>query len=70
MALFAVIEDGVVTNVIIADTKEIAEQVTKQTCIEFQDTPNAPSIGFNYDGDKFIQPTPTISETETITPTE
>jgi hypothetical protein len=70
MALFAVIKDGVVTNVIIADTKEIAEQVTKQICVEFEDTLNAPSIGFTYDGKKFTQPTPTIFETETNEPTE
>jgi hypothetical protein len=56
MALFAVIEEGIVTNVIIADTKEIAEQVTAKTCVEFENTPDQPSIGWAYDGTNFIQP--------------
>lgn len=69
MALFAVIEEGIVTNVIIADTKEIAEQVTEKTCVGFENDAFQPSIGWSYDGKKFIQPEPpkiAVEETPTI----
>ena len=55
MANFAEIQDGVVTNVIVADTKEIAELVTGQICVEYTDS-NSPNIGWTYDGTKFIAP--------------
>jgi hypothetical protein len=64
MATFAEIQDGVVTNVIIADTKEIAELVTGLTCVEYTDS-NPAGIGWTYDGTKFIAPvvaTPIIPE--------
>jgi len=35
MATFAVIENNTVTNIIVADTKQIAEEVTGMTCIEY-----------------------------------
>lgn len=42
---FAVIENDIVTNIIVADTKEIAELVTGKTCIEYAEgTP----VSFNY----------------------
>jgi hypothetical protein len=55
MANFAEIQDGVVTNVIVADTKEIAELVTGLTCVEYTDS-NPAGIGWTYDGKKFIAP--------------
>jgi hypothetical protein len=56
MAKFAVIENGIVQNVIIADTKEIAEKVTGFTCVEF--TPENPAhIGLGFNGITFEQPT-------------
>lgn len=56
MGMFAVIEDNVVINTILADSKSIAEEVTNKTCIEYtQDNPLG--IGFIYDGEKFINPT-------------
>jgi hypothetical protein len=40
MATYAVIENGTVINVIVADSKEIAEQITEKTCIEYtEDSP-------------------------------
>lgn len=58
MAIFAVIKDGIVTNVIVADSKEIAEDVTGLTCIEYdQDSSNAAHIGYTYDGTNFITST-------------
>jgi len=56
MANYAVIKDGTVINTIVADSKEIAEQVTNLTCIEFQLEPGAPGVGWTYDGTNFIAP--------------
>jgi hypothetical protein len=56
MANYAVIKDGIVTNVIIAESQEIAESVTGLTCIEFQLEPGAPGIGWVYDGTDFSAP--------------
>lgn len=55
MATFAVIENGLVTNTIVADTKEIAELVTGQTCVEYTENKRA-GIGWTYDGQKFVEP--------------
>jgi hypothetical protein len=57
MANFAVIENGTVLNVILADSKAIAEEVTGKTCIEFTAT-NPAFIGLGYDGTTFEQPAP------------
>ena len=56
MARYAVIKDGTVNNIIVADSKEIAESVTGLTCIEFQLEPGAPGIGWSYDGTDFTAP--------------
>lgn len=54
---FAVLENNVVENIILADTIEIAQQVTGKTCIEYSDT-NPAGIGWTYDGEKFVAPQP------------
>ena len=55
MANYAVIEHKTIVNVIVADSKEIAEEVTEKLCIEL------PEIGFGigntWDGEKFVKPT-------------
>lgn len=56
MANYAVIKDGLVTNVIVAESKEIAESVTSLTCIEVNNEPGAPGIGWSYDGSSFSAP--------------
>ena len=56
MANYAVIKDGIVNNVIVADTKEIAEEVTGLTCVEVEHVPGAPGIGWSYDGTNFTAP--------------
>ena len=56
MAKFAVIENDIVKNVILADTKEIAEQVTGLTCVETV-SENPAHIGLGFDGTTFEQPT-------------
>jgi hypothetical protein len=61
MANYAVIKDNIVNNVIMADTKEIAETVTGLTCIEYTDE-NPAGIGWSYDGAEFTAPV--VEETE------
>ena len=56
MANYAVIKDGIVDNVIVADTQEIAEQATGLTCVEIEYLPGSPGIGWSYDGAEFTAP--------------
>jgi hypothetical protein len=55
MTNYAVLNNNTVTNVIVADTKEIAETVTGSTCVEYTNE-NPASIGWTYDGENFIAP--------------
>lgn len=55
MAKFAVIEDNKVKNVIIAESKAIAEDVTGSTCIEYTDS-NPAYVGYGYADGVFEQP--------------
>ena len=61
MANYAVIKDGIVDNVIVADTKEIAEIVTGLTCIEYTEE-NPAGIGWSYDGAEFTAPVVEVTE--------
>ena len=56
MAKFAVINNQIVENVIVADTKAIAEEVTGKTCVEYT-IQNPAGIGYTYNGTIFIPPT-------------
>ena len=56
MANYAVIKDGVINNVIVADTQEIAETVTGLACVEVPNESGAPGIGWAYDGAEFTAP--------------
>ena len=67
MSNYAVIKDGIVENIIIADSKEIAENVTGLICVEYINEPGAPHIGWSYDGISFSAP---IIETPIEEPTE
>ena len=44
-----------VTNLIVADTKETAEQITGFMCIEYTDV-HSVGIGWTYNGSTFEQP--------------
>lgn len=55
MAKFAVIENEKVINLIVADTKEIAETATGFTCVEFTSEDKI-DIGDNWDGSEFTKP--------------
>ncbi len=52
MATFAVIDSNIVENIIVADTKEIAEEVTGKECVEYTDS-NPAHIGWTYANDVF-----------------
>ena len=53
---FAVIENGIVTNTVIAEDVETAEQITGSSCIEYTEG-QYPHIGLGYVDGEFIQPT-------------
>ena len=55
MANYAVINNNIVENIIVADTKEIAEEVTSKTCIEYTDN-NPAGIGYTYADGVFTAP--------------
>jgi hypothetical protein len=55
MATFAVIENNIVTNTIVADSKAIAEEVTGATCVAYTDE-DRPHIGLGYSNGVFEQP--------------
>lgn len=57
MTNFAVIENGVVTNIIVAENLPIAMQVTNKTCIEYELNAGAIGIGWNYVDGLFTPPT-------------
>ena len=52
---FASVVNGVVNNLVSADTLEIAEAVSNATCIEYTDHSTV-GIGWTYDGTNFITP--------------
>ena len=55
MAVFAVLQSGNITNVIVAETLEIAEMVTELTCVEIPEGSFA-GIGWSYKDNEFIAP--------------
>ena len=55
MATFAVMAEGIVTNVVLADSLADAEAGTNATCVEYTES-NPAGIGWKYDGVNFIAP--------------
>ena len=55
MKTFAIIEDQVVVNVIVAESLEIANELTGQVCVEYTEE-NPAHIGLTFDGEFFEQP--------------
>lgn len=56
MANYAVLNNNnIVENIIVADTKEIAEEVTGKTCVEYTDS-NPAGIGWSYADGVFTAP--------------
>jgi hypothetical protein len=57
MANFAIVEDGIVKNIIVAESLEVAQEVTGKLCIECSDSFPA-QIGGTWDGQRFIPAKP------------
>ena len=55
MTTFAVMSGNFVSNVIVADSKEIAEEATGAVCIEYDEI-NQAGLGWSHDGEKFNPP--------------
>lgn len=64
MATFAVIENGVIVNTIIAASKEIAQDVTGLTCEEYDENTLFVSIGEQVVDGKFGSVIPTVEATD------
>jgi len=66
---FAVIESGLVINLIVANNKTIAEQVTGKTCVDYTNLEPGflPSVGLGYSNGMFEQP---VTEPSTMTTEE
>jgi hypothetical protein len=55
MKKFAVLNGKLISNVIIANTKEDAELATNSTCVEYPED-NGIGIDWTYDGANFVPP--------------
>ena len=64
MKNYAVIENGLVVNVIVASSLDIAENVTNSNCIFVTDATGAPHIGLGYSEGIFEQPAIEVIEEE------
>ena len=56
MAKYAVIDNELVINIIVADSKEIAEEASGKLCIEYTTEPVC--FGTPYQDGNFVFPTP------------
>jgi hypothetical protein len=65
MATYAVIENDIVVNVIVADSLEIAQTATQKLCVEYDEN-NLAAIGYEYKNNKFINPIPFVPEKPNI----
>ena len=70
MTIFALIKNGTVQNVIVADEAFIASITSKWEHIECIDTPAelalGVGIGWGWDGSSFVAPTPTTPEPQPV----
>jgi hypothetical protein len=58
---FCVISDNKVVNVILCETKEIAESITNTLCVK---CPWGVGIGWTYEGGKFVAPEQPVKSSE------
>jgi hypothetical protein len=56
MPNFAVVENGVVTNIIVAETQDIAIATTAKLCVEYNPELLCVQIGTEYSGTDFVIP--------------
>ena len=67
MKSYAVIENGTVINVILSDSKEIAEEITQKLCIEYtEESPLAIGYCWLDSIQKYVIPSPFPSWTYSI----
>ena len=57
MKIFAVVEDTLVVNKIVCESKELAESVTGLLCVEIESSLVC-EVGASYINDEFIAPSP------------
>jgi hypothetical protein len=63
MASYAVLAGDTVTNIIIADTKEVAEEVTNAECIECNNGSIKPGDSYDRESQEFVlQAVPVVEE--------
>ena len=53
MPTFAVLSGNIVTNVILADSLQDAEELTNNNCVEYTEE-NPAYLGWIFDGEKFV----------------
>ena len=56
MPRFGAVRDNVIITVLLADSKEDAEQLTGATCVELVHAAGEPGGGWTWDGEKFNPP--------------
>jgi len=57
MGLFAVVENGIITNLIVADSKEVAELVSGHSCVEYAEGTHV-DLGWEVIDGSIIDPNP------------
>jgi hypothetical protein len=57
MSRFAVIKNDCIVNVIVAESKEIADAATNANCVAVSNEPGGPDIGWHWNGTFFTAPT-------------
>lgn len=62
MKTYAVIENNLVANIIVADSLELAEKVTSSVCVYITEATGNAHVGLKYENGTFEQPTPIIVE--------
>jgi len=67
MTNYAIYKDTVITNVVLAESKEIVETLTGMNAIE---TEGSPWIGWTLVNDEWVDPTPIVEDSVPETPAE
>ena len=62
----AVIENGIVENIIVCETVKLAKQITGKECVEFTEE-NPAHMGLGFDGEVFEQPSDNLEDVPTVT---
>ena len=62
----AVIENGIVENIIVCETVKLAKELTGKDCFEFKED-NPAHIGLGFDGKVFEQPSDNLEDVPAVT---